>query len=75
MKSRVLAVIAAVFQLPVDGIDDDASPETLPQWDSSSHLNLMFALEDEFKIQLSEEEMMAMVSLSDVMTVLKSHLG
>ena len=45
--------------MAVDGsrISDDDSPKSLPQWDSVKHLELLMAIEAEFGVQFSPDEM------------------
>ena len=53
-------VIAATLQVPVESIADDSSPATLPQWDSLAHLNLVLALEQQFGIKFTLDEIVEM---------------
>lgn len=57
MDRRFRDVIAAVLAIDANGISDADSPRTIPQWDSVTHLQLLLALEAEFGIQFSPEEM------------------
>ena len=57
MDRRFREVIAAVLGVEPDAISDTDSPRTLPQWDSVMHLQLLLALEEEFGVQFSPDEM------------------
>jgi acyl carrier protein len=73
---RVRVVAAAVFDLPVDSLRAESSPETVEAWDSLGHLNLMLAVEEETGIRLSPEETMDIASLADLVALLnKKGLG
>ena len=50
------AVMAAVFQVAPETIDEASSTDTIASWDSLHHINLIVALEDEFKIRIPEDE-------------------
>ena len=56
MNQRVKQVIADVLGLDVDGVGDDFSRDTADSWDSLNHLRIVTALEQEFAITLSMEE-------------------
>ena len=49
-------VMAAVLRVPAESIGPDSSMDTVPGWDSLRHLTLVLALEDEFGVQVPDEE-------------------
>ena len=48
--------MSAVFEVDVESISDDASIDTIENWDSLRHLNLILALEEEFEVTIPDEE-------------------
>ncbi len=63
MKNKVKKIIASVFNLEVDSIKDDASPDNVLNWDSLNHMNLIVSLEEEFNIRFTDEEISDMLNL------------
>lgn len=63
MKDKVKKIIASVFNLEVDSINDDASPDNILNWDSLNHMNLIVSLEEEFKIRFTDEDISEMLNL------------
>ena len=49
---------------------EESSPDTIASWDSLGHLNLVIALEEEFGIRLSAEDMLAMRSVGTIRQIL-----
>lgn len=49
-------LIADILGLDVAQVSDVSSPDTLSEWDSITHLNLIMAIEEAFEIQLSPED-------------------
>src|SRR5690348_13146009 len=39
--SRVRSIFADVFQVPLEQVQPESSPDTIPNWDSLQHLNLV----------------------------------
>jgi len=72
-KSRLISVMAAVFNVSDETINEDSSPDTVEAWDSLKHMNLILALEDEFEIEFSEEETVELLSYKLISLVLKEH--
>lgn len=60
VEDRLKTVFAEIFQLSIDQITDDASPKTVPRWDSMNAMVLTMAIEEEFAIQFSDQELMKM---------------
>jgi acyl carrier protein len=48
--------------VPIESILPDSSPETIESWDSLQHLNLVLALEQEYSVQFTPEEIETLVS-------------
>lgn len=43
------------------------------EWDSLKHVDLIFAIEDEFAVQLSEEEMINASSSTAIASIIEAH--
>jgi acyl carrier protein len=65
--------LATVFNVPVGLICEDSSMDTLSQWDSVKHLNLVLAIEDAFGISLTEEQSLEILSYPLIKVVLAEH--
>ena len=48
--------MATLLTVDVGAIDEDASMDTIPTWDSLRHMNLVLALEEEFKVSIPDED-------------------
>lgn len=66
INNRIVRVMEAVFELPIDEITDDFSPDNYASWDSLKHMNLVVALEEEFNIEFVDEEIVEMMKLSQI---------
>lgn len=63
---RLQRLLADLFALSEDDITLTTSPETLSDWDSIKHLNLMLMLEEEFHVQISPETMEELTSVERI---------
>lgn len=63
MLERVRIIVAGVLGLPAGEVRPDSSPDTLPVWDSLQHMNLVLALEREFGLQFTPEEIEELLSV------------
>jgi acyl carrier protein len=63
-----------LFGVPVDQISAASSAQTLDNWDSIQHLNLVLAVEEKFGLQLSPEEIEQMKTVGDTAKLVESKL-
>ena len=61
--SKVLAVAADVFEVQESTLAAASSPDTIDSWDSLHHLSFVVALEQEFGIQFTPEEIEQLLSI------------
>jgi len=58
------------MNVPIEQLDDDSSPDTVANWDSLKHMNLILALEEEFAVAFSDDEVTEMLSLRRIVEIL-----
>jgi acyl carrier protein len=71
VEERIRAIMAESLRLPQDRIGSDAAMGTVPNWDSTAHMRMMLALEDEFGIEFDENRMVEMTSLAKIQAVVE----
>jgi acyl carrier protein len=74
VEERVREVIAEVFGLEPREVGPETSIETVEAWDSLQHLTVVLALEEEFDIQLDDEQTVAAVSFPVITEVVRERL-
>ena len=62
VSDRIKSVMAVVFEMNANTIQDDAVPGSVGQWDSIRHMNLIVALEEEFDIRFTDDEITDLLS-------------
>lgn len=67
---RVRQIFADIFGVPLECILPESSPETIETWDSLQHLNLVLALEQEFEVQFSPEEIETLISPAKIAAII-----
>jgi acyl carrier protein len=71
MEDKLRAIMAKILRLPAERIGSDAAIGNVPNWDSTAHMRIMLALEDEFGIELNETQMVEMTSLAKIRAVVQ----
>lgn len=62
--------MSQVFRVAEDQIREGASPQTISNWDSLAHMNLVLALEEEFGVQFQDQELVQMTSFEAILSSL-----
>ena len=60
-----------VFLIDLNEVNETSSPDTIPQWDSIGHLNLVTAIEEEFGIKIEDEQITQMLNFKLVVEIIK----
>lgn len=68
---EIKQILATTFQIPLESIGDDSSPQTIPQWDSVGHINLVMSLEKQFGLKFSMNEILEMQDLASIQRMVK----
>jgi len=72
---RVRRIAADLLDIPFDQIPPAASLETIENWDSLNHLNLVLGLEGEFGVQFSPEEIGKIQSVENIALLVHDKLS
>jgi len=63
VNAKLVEIVAELFDLEPAAVDDALTPEDVELWDSMNHLRLVSAVEQEFQIKLSMQEIESIHSL------------
>jgi len=71
IESLVFKTASEILGISMDQINENSSMDTIGEWDSLNHMNLMMALEEEFSIQFDNTEVMKLTSMDAILRALK----
>ena len=66
MQDKIARIAAELFQLDVEAVKLDLTPDDVAAWDSLNHLKLITAVESEFSIRLTMNQIRKIESLADL---------
>ena len=73
MNPKLVEIVAELFDLEPAAVDDALTPEDVELWDSMNHLRLVSAVEEEFQIKLSMQEIESIRSLAVLRALVEQH--
>ncbi len=62
IDERIKSVMSSIFDIDSSDIGEDSSPDSIVNWDSLHHMNLIVALEEEFGVIFSEDDISNMLN-------------
>ena len=68
-------LMARLFEVDETAIVSGLQIGDVPNWDSHGHAKLMLAVEDEFEIAMTADEMSEILSVEDIDAILDEKLG
>jgi len=72
-ESELAQVIGNVLGVAPSTVNQATSIDTVASWDSLKHLNLVIALEEHFRITLSEDETIEILNYPLIKMTLEKH--
>jgi len=69
--NKLRQLIANVFEVNIEEVNENSSKDSLDNWDSIHQMNLVFALEEEFEIQLSDEDAIQLLNFQLIKIILE----
>ena len=71
MLENVRRIVSDVFEIPEESVKPDSSPDNVDTWDSIHHLNMVLALEQEFGVQFTPEEIEQLLSVELIVALVE----
>jgi len=71
-RAKLIDLVATILELDPSQIDDEMAPPRAPNWDSLNHLNICVAVSQEFRLDLTIEQMTSLRSVGDIVRLLNS---
>jgi acyl carrier protein len=73
LRTRLYATIETTLGVAPGTVNDESSPESIASWDSLNHLNLVMAVESEFGISLTPQDVIDMRNVGLIRTILREY--
>ena len=72
MNNSLKNIMSNLFDIPVDDINDNISTENCEQWDSLQNLNLIIAVEEEFGVSLTDDDVLKIKDFKSIIGILEN---
>jgi acyl carrier protein len=69
---RLEELVRAVFAAPDAAVTEQTTPADIPNWDSLGLVNLIFAIEERFNVQLDTEELIEVANFGELQQLISA---
>ena len=74
VEEKIKTVFGAVFECDPKTVKLEWSPDSTENWDSIRHMNFILALEDEFNLTFSDEEIVSLTNITIVLDTINNKI-
>ncbi len=67
-------ILADCFKISLEETSKNLTMNNVKNWDSLSHMNLIVTIEEEFKIELSGDEIAEMTTFDQIREIVQKHI-
>lgn len=67
---RVEEIIAELFEIPIESIDDNSGPVNIADWDSTKHIEIIIACEKAFNFRFAGPDIPLLTSVGKIKQIL-----
>lgn len=70
---KINQILADTFKIPVEKTIEDATMDDISTWDSLTHMGLIVAIEDEFGIEISGDDIAEMITFDAIRSIVSKY--
>ena len=75
IKEKIRNLMSIVLEIDLNKIKDNAEPSSIQSWDSLKHMSLIVALEEEFDIIFTDDELMELLNFELITRIVSEKLN
>lgn len=74
MKAKVIDIVSNILNIKKSKITENSGINTIEQWDSLKHMQIISAIEEEYKIEFSEQELIRSNNVKKLINSIKKNI-
>jgi acyl carrier protein len=68
--SLLYQIISEIFRIPLEEVTPEMAIHKVSAWNSLTHIELVVSIEEKFRIQLTQDEIVVMTSVGEAQRIL-----
>ncbi len=74
MEAEVINIVSNILNIKRSKITENSGINTIEQWDSLKHMQIISAIEEEYKIEFSEEQLIKSNNVKKLINSIKKNI-
>tara|TARA_Y100000590_G_scaffold407612_1_gene498016 strand:+ start:1036 stop:1296 length:261 start_codon:yes stop_codon:yes gene_type:complete len=74
LKNEIKKITSTVLEVNKNVINNKSGPNSIDEWDSLKHLNIILACEEYFNIKFTNQELIELLDIDTIHEVIKEKL-
>lgn len=74
LEKKLKSIFKEVLEIDESKIGDDTTSKNLEKWDSMNHMNLIVSIEEEFDLEIDEDDILDLMSYKLLLKYLQSNV-
>ena len=74
MKTEVIDIVSNILNIKKSKITENSGINTIEQWDSLKHMQIISSIEEEYKIEFSEQELINSNNVKKLINSIKKNI-
>jgi acyl carrier protein len=71
MEDKIKEILATILEIDQSEVNNETSPDTVSNWDSLRHMKLVFAIEEEYEIEFSDDQIIQLIDVGKIISCIK----
>ena len=74
LRSTINTIVSDTLDIDEESVTGELSPDNAEYWDSMAHLMLVTAIEGEYGIKFSMQEVQSITKVNDIYAIVENHM-
>ncbi len=72
IEKKVINIVHQVMEISIEKVSMESTSDTIEEWDSLHHINLVLALEEEFNVRFTPEQISQLITIRKIVEILNT---
>lgn len=71
MEDTIKEILATILETDISEVNNKTNPDTVANWDSLRHMKLVFAIEEEYGIEFTDDQIIQLTDVGKIIDCIK----
>ncbi len=71
MEDKIKEILATILEIDLSDVNNETNPNTVSNWDSLQHMKLVFAIEEEYGVEFTDDQIIQLTDVGKIINCIK----